>query len=220
MDGEARNGLSRRRRRRRGDGVHRRAARAFGRDGHDRRSPPRPRRALDRRLSLRAAPSAVHLLRRQLGAARAGRPRCGRDERGLLRARRRGRDPGLLRARDASPLPAERPRPLFPERDYLGEHRFVSRLAEASWQVRVRRKLVDTTYLEGTIPATSPPPFEVADGVRCVPAGEIARLAQSARALRRSSARARPRSTPASGCSSKASRRRRSAGSGRARRGG
>jgi hypothetical protein len=64
----------------------------------------------------------------------------------------------------------------FPSCDYAGEHRFVSRLADASWQVHVRRKLVDTTYLEGTIPATSPPPFEVADGVRCVPAGAIARL--------------------------------------------
>jgi hypothetical protein len=72
-------------------------------------------------------------------------------------------------------LPTGRVR-YFPSTDYVGEHRFVSRLADASWQVRVRRKLVDTTYLEGTIPATSPPPFEVADGVRCVAAGEIARL--------------------------------------------
>jgi hypothetical protein len=61
--------------------------------------------------------------------------------------------------------------------DYVGDHRFVSRLTDASWQVRVRRKLVDTTYLEGTIPATSPPPFAVADGVQCVTAGEVARLA-------------------------------------------
>lgn len=35
---------------------------------------------------------------------------------------------------------------------------------------RVRRKLVDTGYLEGRIPATSPPPFEVAKGVRCMTA--------------------------------------------------
>jgi hypothetical protein len=72
-------------------------------------------------------------------------------------------------------LPTGRVR-YFPSSDYVGEHRFVSRLTGASWQVNVRRKLVDTTYLEGTIPATSPPPFAVADGVDCVAAGEIARL--------------------------------------------
>jgi len=66
----------------------------------------------------------------------------------------------------------------FPCCEYLGEHRFVSRLTDASWQAHVRRKVVDTTYLEGAFPATSAPPFEVADGVRCVHAGEIARIGQ------------------------------------------
>jgi hypothetical protein len=64
----------------------------------------------------------------------------------------------------------------FPSSDYAGEHRFVSRLTGASYQVRVRRKLVDATYVEGTIPATSPPPFAVADGVRCVTPSALARL--------------------------------------------
>jgi hypothetical protein len=36
---------------------------------------------------------------------------------------------------------------------------------------------VDAAYLEGAIPATSAPPFEVAEGVQCVPAGEVTRLA-------------------------------------------
>jgi hypothetical protein len=40
----------------------------------------------------------------------------------------------------------------------------------------VRRKLVDTTYLEGEVPATSPPPFEVAEGVRLMTPGQLARL--------------------------------------------
>lgn len=64
----------------------------------------------------------------------------------------------------------------FPNCDHLGEQRFGSRLTGAAWNVRVKRKTIDTTYLEGNIPATSPPPFEVADGVRCVPAGAIVRL--------------------------------------------
>lgn len=74
-------------------------------------------------------------------------------------------------------LPSNRVR-YFPSSEYLGEDRFVSRLAQKSWKVNVRRKVVDTTYLEGAIPATSAPPFEVADGVRCVPAGEIARITE------------------------------------------
>jgi hypothetical protein len=70
----------------------------------------------------------------------------------------------------------------FPCSEFLGgeagAYRFASRLTGATHSVRVRRKLVDTTYLEGSIPATSPPPFEVADGVRCVAAGDIARIAE------------------------------------------
>lgn len=75
-------------------------------------------------------------------------------------------------------LPTGRVR-YFPRCDYLGDHRFVSRLTGESYQVRVRRKLIDATYIEGTIPATTPPPFEVADGVRCVTPGELARLDRS-----------------------------------------
>jgi len=74
-------------------------------------------------------------------------------------------------------LPSGRVR-YFPSSEYLGEDRFVSRLAPVSHTVRVRHKVVDTTYLEGAIPATSAPPFEVAAGVRCLPAGEIARIVE------------------------------------------
>lgn len=66
----------------------------------------------------------------------------------------------------------------FPGCEYLGGQRFGSRLTAATWDVSVKRKTIDTTYLEGDIPATSPPPFEVEDGVRCVPAGAITRLDQ------------------------------------------
>ena len=37
----------------------------------------------------------------------------------------------------------------------------------------VRRRVVDATYLSARVPATDPPPFEVADGVRCIPVGEL-----------------------------------------------
>lgn len=72
-------------------------------------------------------------------------------------------------------LPTGRVR-YFPGSEWVGEHRFVSKLTGAATEVRVRRKLVDTTYVEGAIPATSPPPFPVAEGVRCVTPGELARL--------------------------------------------
>jgi cation diffusion facilitator CzcD-associated flavoprotein CzcO len=75
-------------------------------------------------------------------------------------------------------LPTGRVR-YFPNCDYVGDHRFVCRLTGASRHIRVRRKLIDTTYLEGTFPATSPPPFARAEGVRCVTPGELARLEHS-----------------------------------------
>jgi len=57
-----------------------------------------------------------------------------------------------------------------------GRHFITSRLTGAVQEVRVRSKWVDTGYLEGRIPATSPPPFEVAEGVRCVAAGDVVRV--------------------------------------------
>ena len=74
-------------------------------------------------------------------------------------------------------LPSGRVR-YFPSSDFLEDGRVVSRLGGQIWKARVRRKVVDTTYLEGAIPATSPPPFQVADGVRCVPAGQITRISE------------------------------------------
>ena len=82
------------------------------------------------------------------------------------------------RVMDRHFLPTGRVR-YFPCCEYLGERRFASRVTGASWQVTIRRKLVDTTYLEGAIPATSVPPFKVASGVRCMPAGDIARIEDS-----------------------------------------
>ncbi|MDK9558054.1 NAD(P)-binding protein [Marinobacter sp. M216] len=72
-------------------------------------------------------------------------------------------------------LPGGRVR-YFPNCDYLGDGHFTSRLGQKSWTANVRRKVVDTTYTEGAVPGASAPPFEVADGVHCVPAGGIASI--------------------------------------------
>ena len=83
-------------------------------------------------------------------------------------------------------LPTGRVR-FLPCTDYMGGesnlHHVVSRLTGARQEVRVRRKVVDTTYLEGSIPATSKPPFEVDEGVRCIPAGEVVELPEPAQSF-------------------------------------
>jgi hypothetical protein len=73
-------------------------------------------------------------------------------------------------------LPSGRVR-WFPMCEYVGRDRFISRVSGEEVEVRVRRKRVDATYLEPSVPQTSAPPFEVAAGVRCVPVGELSRLA-------------------------------------------
>jgi len=43
-------------------------------------------------------------------------------------------------------------------------------------RVEVRRRVVDSAYLSPTIPATTPPPFDVADGTRVIPVNRLADL--------------------------------------------
>ncbi len=58
-------------------------------------------------------------------------------------------------------------------------HLVTSRVSGETTRVDVRRRVVDATYLSPTIPATTPPPFEVADDVRVVPINELARLTRT-----------------------------------------
>ena len=46
--------------------------------------------------------------------------------------------------------------------------------------MRVQRRVVDAAYLEGAVPASSPPPFDVEPGARCAPVGELASMARHA----------------------------------------
>jgi len=55
-------------------------------------------------------------------------------------------------------------------------HLVTSRVSGETVKVEVRRRVVDATYLAPTIPATTPPPFGVADDVRVVAINELARL--------------------------------------------
>jgi hypothetical protein len=68
----------------------------------------------------------------------------------------------------------------LPMCEHLGGGRVVSRLTGDTWDVKVRRAVVNAHYLEPSIPRTSPPPFEVEPGVRCVPVGELPQLEEQA----------------------------------------
>jgi hypothetical protein len=67
----------------------------------------------------------------------------------------------------------------FPMSNYSGDRRFTSLVTGTVTNVVVRRAVVDATYFATRVPATDPPPFEVAEGTRCVPVGELAWLADA-----------------------------------------
>ena len=56
-------------------------------------------------------------------------------------------------------------------------HRVTSLVSGETVEIDVRRSVVDATYLSPTIPATTPPPFEVASDVCIVTINELTRLA-------------------------------------------
>ena len=55
-------------------------------------------------------------------------------------------------------------------------HLVTSLVSGETAQVKVRRRVVDATYLAPSIPATTPAPFPAADDVRVVPINELASL--------------------------------------------
>ncbi|MGH9089910.1 MAG: hypothetical protein ACRDZR_00790 [Acidimicrobiales bacterium] len=68
----------------------------------------------------------------------------------------------------------------FPMCEHLGGTTFASRLSGDRYEVTVRTRVVDATYLEPSVPASSPPPFTVDEGARCAPVGELPRLSGEA----------------------------------------
>jgi hypothetical protein len=72
-------------------------------------------------------------------------------------------------------LPSGRVR-YFPMCDYVGQHRFISRVSGDQYEVKLRRQHVDARYLEPSVPASTAPPFEVAPEARCVPINDLSRL--------------------------------------------
>ena len=145
----------------------------------------RPGRPLAGLVSVRAAPPAVAVLRRQLDPARTGPDRA-----------RRQRTPAST-SEPAAPRSAATSTRSCATGSWRRVGSASSRCATTSatgasargspdqvTDVTVRRRVVDATYMASRVPATDPPPFDVADGVRCVPVGELTTLAAPGRRVR------------------------------------
>src|SRR5436190_1854531 len=61
-----------------------------------------------------------------------------------------------------------------------GVHGFVSPASGEKFEVKVKKREVDATYLQPAIPANTRPPFEIAPGVRCVAVNDLPRMAPQA----------------------------------------
>lgn len=65
----------------------------------------------------------------------------------------------------------------YPNCEYLGGRRWISRLTGEHFAVPESRRVVNAHYLAPEIPAQTPAPFGVADGVRVLPVNDLVRLA-------------------------------------------
>lgn len=63
--------------------------------------------------------------------------------------------------------------------DGAGAHTLVSRLTGRTITVRVRRKLVDATYLETSVPATHTPGFTVDPDASLIPVGDLVKVSEA-----------------------------------------
>lgn len=67
----------------------------------------------------------------------------------------------------------------FPMCEYQGEGRFVSALTGKAYQVRVKNKTVDATYLKTSVPSTHTPSFSIAPEVRFMPLNDLPKVTQT-----------------------------------------
>jgi hypothetical protein len=68
----------------------------------------------------------------------------------------------------------------FPMCRYEGCGRFMSLVSGATHEARVRKRIVDTTYVAGSTPARHQPNYSIAPGVRHMPIAGLANLASPA----------------------------------------
>lgn len=63
--------------------------------------------------------------------------------------------------------------------EYVGERQLVSRLSGTRYRVAATTRVVDATYVAPTIPASTPPPFEVGEGARVIAVNDLVDLAEA-----------------------------------------
>ncbi len=66
----------------------------------------------------------------------------------------------------------------FPASEHLGGRTFVSRLSGQRHEARDGCRVVDARYLSPDIPARTPPPFAVGDGVPVIPVNELVEITE------------------------------------------
>lgn len=64
----------------------------------------------------------------------------------------------------------------YPSCEYVGDGRFESRVSGKRYEVGGKPRIVDARYLAPEIPATTPAPFGVADGVHVLPVNDLVRV--------------------------------------------
>ena len=67
----------------------------------------------------------------------------------------------------------------FANCEYASARQIVSRISGQRFEVSPRCRIVDARYLAPDIPATTPPPFEVAADARVIPVNDLARLGEA-----------------------------------------
>jgi hypothetical protein len=65
--------------------------------------------------------------------------------------------------------------------EYLGERHFASRLSGQRFVAPEACRVVDARYLSPDIPARTPPPFGIAEGVRAIPINDVVHLSDAPR---------------------------------------
>lgn len=66
----------------------------------------------------------------------------------------------------------------LPNTEYIGNGKAKRILSGEEFEIKARRRIVDSTHANVTVPAMTPPPFAINDGVQVVPPNGLARLAQ------------------------------------------
>lgn len=66
----------------------------------------------------------------------------------------------------------------FPMCDYQGDGRFVSKVSGGEYRVKVKKKIVDATFLKTKVPSTHTPNFPIDEGVRFMPLNDLPKITE------------------------------------------